>query len=281
MIKIKEMAENDFNYALRLTNLMKWDYSRKDFEWMVYFEPKGCFVAMDGNKRVGIITTITYQNLGWIGNAIVSPKYRHKGIGSKLVSHAIDYLKSKSVEFIGLYSYLETSRFYNKLGFKEDEQFIRLIGKGKFYSFEGCRRMASNDLKDIIEFDSKCFSVCRKKVLNKIFEEFKDLCWLTVLNKEIIGYIMGKKSATGMEVGPWICNPKHTKKAFNLLKAFLSNAKNMRISLVIPEKNLKLMNKLKELGFKIDFKVIRMFYNGIKPKIKENFILAIESLERG
>ena len=281
MTQIREMTENDFEHALRLTNLMRWDYSRRDFEWMIYFEPKGCFIATDGHKRIGITTTITHKNLGWIGNVVISPEYRHRDVGSELVDHAIEYLKSKSVDFVGLYSYPETSRFYSTLGFEEDEHFIELFGLGRPFSFEECRMMTHKDLEDVLELDSRCFGAYRKKILEKIFNGFRGFCWLTASNREVLGYIMGTESATGVEMGPWICDPQYAEKALSLLKAFLSSAKGMKISFGVMARNLELLNKLKELQFEIDFEVIRMFYKGKKPTMSKNFILAIGSLDRG
>ncbi len=281
MIQIREMTQNDFDYALRLTDLMKWDYSLRDFEWMIYFEPKGCFIATDDDKRIGITTTITYENLGWIGNVIISPKYQRRDVGSKLVEHAIEYLESKSMDFIGLYSYPETSRFYRNFGFDEDEQFIEFVGKGSEHSNKECRMIAPEDLEYVLEFDIKCFGANRKKVLTRIFKNFNNFCWVTGSNKEIIGYIMGTGSATVAEIGPWICDPKYFEKGIGLLKAFLSNNKGIKINLGIIAKNIELANKLKELQFEIDFEILRMFYKGKKPEMRENFIFAIGSLERG
>jgi ribosomal protein S18 acetylase RimI-like enzyme len=281
MTQIREMSGDDFDYALELTNLMRWDYSRRDFEWMIYFEPKGCFIATDGDKRIGITTTIAYKNLGWIGNVITSPEYRRRDIGSELIDHSIDYLENKSIDFIGLYSYPDTSKFYTGLGFKEDERFVELSGRGRSHSFEECGIMTSKDLEFVVELDSKCFGASRKKILAKIFDEFKDLCWLTVTSGEVAGYIMGTESATGVEIGPWICDPKNNEKALNLLRALLCNTKGMKLSLGVPARNLELINKLKKLKFEVDFEVLRMFYKGKKPMMRENFILAVGSLDRG
>jgi len=281
MVKIKNMKHEDFEFALRLTNLMSWDYARRDFEWMTHFEPAGCFVALDSYRRIGITTTITYENLGWIGNVIVSPEHRGRGIGSRLVEHAVDYLRNRSADFIGLYSYPETLQFYNNLGFREGESFLRLSIRGGCGFFEKSEKMRLEELKGVIELDSKCFGACRKKVLTKIFNEFKELCRVTLVDGKVVGYIMGTKSAAGIEVGPCICHPKYRENALNLLKATLSHVKAKKISMGVPMRKFKLVNKLKEWGFKIDFKVIRMFYKGQTPAMKSNFIFAMESLERG
>jgi ribosomal protein S18 acetylase RimI-like enzyme len=281
MVHIRAMTEEDFDYALRLTNMLKWDYLRRDFEWMVEFEPEGCFVATEGGRRVGITTTITYQKIGWIGNVAVSPRYRRMGVGSALVERAVDYLRSRSVDFMGLYAYPEAAGFYNALGFRGDERFIRLRGQGRPYRFEGCRRMERRDLEDVMGLDAKCFGAGRGRVLKKIFEGSGGLCWVRASNGRIVGCVMGTESATGLEAGPWVCDPTHIEGAMDLLKAFLSNARGERVGLVVPARSPMLIDGLKGLGFEPDFTVLRMFYGGRKPRMEEGSMFAIESLERG
>ncbi len=280
MFEIRKFSADDIEYALALTDLIGWGYSKKDFRWMMDFEPKGCFIAIKDNERVGITTTITFQNLGWIGNVIVSPKFRRKGIAAKLVNHAIEYLKSREIGFIGLYSYLETSNLYRNLGFKEDEHFTELCGNGNSFGTKDVRNIHFEDLNKIEEYDSNCFGFSRKKVLNKIFNEFKELCYLVFLDNEIKGYIMGTKSNDEVEIGPWIVNPKYDDQ-LDLLKTILNHERGKKINLGVPANNLELINKLKKMNFETSFDVIRMFYKGIKPTMKDNFIRAIESLERG
>jgi ribosomal protein S18 acetylase RimI-like enzyme len=280
MFEIREFSADDIEYALALTNLVGWGYSKKDFRWMMDFEPKGCFIAIKDNERVGITTAITFESLGWIGNVIVSPKFRREGIATKLVNHAIECLKSREIGFIGLYSYLETSNLYRNLGFKEDECFTELYGIGNSFGIKDVRNIHFEDLDRIEEYDSNCFGFSRKKVLGKIFNEFKELCYLVFLDNEIKGYIMGTKSNDEVEIGPWIVDPKYDGE-LELFKAILNHERGKKINLGVPAYNSELIKKLKKMNFETNFDVIRMFYKGIKPSMKDNFILAIESLERG
>ena len=82
---------------------------------------------------MGIATCISFGKVGWFGNLIVKEEIRHKGAGSLLVKHAIDYLQGKGVETIGLYAYpnLKTSmetwvlkQMRNLLSFKPKRQFF-------------------------------------------------------------------------------------------------------------------------------------------------------------
>ena len=166
------------------------------------------------------------------------------------------------------------------LGFEEDEHFIKLSGTGIPINFESCRKASDEDLKDIVELDSKIFGFNRKKVLDKICKESKNECYVMISNKEIVGFLLSKRSINDVDIGPWVCEPKYFNQSLELLKAILNSANGMKINMGTKAKNLTLVNNLKKMGFKIDFGVIRMFYKGKKPSMFDNF-LAIESLERG
>jgi len=274
------MRPHDFEFAVRLTDLKQWEYSRRDFAWMTSLEPQGCFVAVEDGRRLGITTTVNYQTLGWIGNVIVSPRYEGKGVGSQLVNRAVEYLRGKSVGSIGLYSYLDNTPFYARLGFKEDGCFIRSSGKGKPAVLGECQPMKPIDLEAVTRLDFECIGADRSKVLTKIFERCRNLCWITTSRRELAGYIMGTSSRTSVELGPWICDPRYADGAFTLLSAFLSSTRNKKINLGIPERHVALRS-LEESGFKPDFRVARMFHKGKKPSMKDDYIIAMESLERG
>ncbi len=123
MFKIKSLSKKDYVFAVNLANTMNWDMAAEDFEFMASLEPDGCFLLVEGSKRVGIATCISYGKVGWFGNLIVKQEYRNKGGGSVLVNHAVDYLHAKGAETIGLYAYPNLVGFYESLGFELDEDF--------------------------------------------------------------------------------------------------------------------------------------------------------------
>lgn len=104
----------------------RW-YERKarDIDNDCNSNPKGVFVAekKDG-EVVGYITTRVDEEtkIGRIMNFAVDPKYQGRGIGSKLMSEALRYLKESGMEFVRIET-LEQNvicrKFYPKLGFRE------------------------------------------------------------------------------------------------------------------------------------------------------------------
>ena len=76
----------------------------------------GCF---QNKELVSIASTIIrYEDFAFLGNIYTKPNCRGKGLGTKTVSHLIDFLFEKAdVKAAQLYTTEEKMTFYNKLGF--------------------------------------------------------------------------------------------------------------------------------------------------------------------
>ena len=271
------MTPNDVAFAIKLTDTMNWNYIKDDFKRMMDLEPEGCFIALDGTQRVGITTTIKFDNLGWIGNVIVDRDHRLRGIGSGLVKHAMEYLRSRSATTMGLYSYLDTIPFYEKLGFKKSAKFIRLVGLGVtgYLGAKAPRRMMEKDLQDVIALDRLCVGVSRERLLRRIFADSGDLCHVVYENTRLVGFIM----ALGTEIGPLVCRHGFEEEAINLLRAVLNRLVGLEVHIGVPVKRREIIDALRDLNFKDHFQVMRMYYGDhLEDK---GCILAMESLERG
>ena len=279
MFHVEKMKADDFPFAVQLANTMNWNMAIEDFEFMMKLEPRGCFVLFHGSERLGICTSVSFGRVGWFGNLVVKGGYRREGAGSLLVKHAIDYLKSKGVETIGLYAYPHLIRFYESFGFEPDIDFLVLQGKAGLLPTEGIVRKAKKqDVPEVIDFDSQCFGANRKKLLKPILFDTGNLCYIATENDGIAGYVAAKVYGTMAEVGPLICHANHVEAAVMLLKTILSRLNGLLVSMCIPKNETALLNMLSKAGFKEDFGVARMF---LGLAVAKNCIYMAESLERG
>lgn len=278
-IKIRRMTPQDFAFAVELTDTMNWDFTEKDFQFMMELEPEGCFIALDGTEKIGVVTAICYGKLGWIGNLLVKPENRLRGTGSSLLKHAIGYLRRKGAKTIGLYSYIETAPFYEKLGFKRDSKYIRFAIQSMFKQTDATAlgEMSEADMADVIKLDGECGFYSREKLLKRILVDSGDLCYVVRKNGKLIGFIMANWYRR--EIGPWLCRPGYMKEALSLLRAVLNKMVGIKVHMGVPEERKKILDELKEASFKEEFRVIRMFYG--ESLGVNSCLLAMESLERG
>jgi predicted GNAT family acetyltransferase len=272
------MQLQDFAFAVELANTMNWNMTEEDFAFNKNLEPKGCFTLYNGANRVGVATCISYGTVGWFGNLIVQPTLRGKGAGTKLVQHAINYLKNVGVETVGLYAYKHLIDFYSKIGFARNIEFSVL--KAKKILPVGCKKGQITKLKDfpgILELDCKCFGANRQKLLQPQLES-SNPCYISFQDREVSGYAIAKVYGSFAEVGPMACKRESEENADSLLRSVLNKLQGFQGWLVAPKHETKLLQVALDAGFSIDFDVVRMF---LGSPCTQDCVYIAESLERG
>ncbi len=279
MFLIKKMSAEDFSFAVHVTDTMTWNLSQEDFKFMTNLEPDGCFIIFDDSKKIGVATTISYNRVGWLGNVIVSEKYRSKGAGALLVKHSLEYLFNRGVETVGLYSYFDKVPLYRKLGFMSHSVFTVMKGNGLSNRIiKRPKEVTEKDVSQIIYFDRFYFGASRKKLLKPMLLDSKNLCFASFKDKKILGFIVAKTYGDTAEVGPLVCPQGCDNIAIDLLKSILDRLKGVKVSLCIPKEESLIIDILKKHGFKELFQVVKMFYGNTAGR---NCIYIAESLERG
>jgi len=275
------MSEGDLEFAIRLTDTMDWKMVEGDFKFPMNIEPEGCFVLFSDSERAGIITSMSYGKLGWLGNLIVDKRHRGKGAGSLLAKKVIEYLTGKGVQTIGLYAYMDKIPFYTRLGFRYDREFITLAGKNSCRNANAeadVREARRAEIPKIIELDSRCFGASRRKVLKPMLLGPGNLCFVYVKGNELKGYSVASVYDDSAEVGPLGCRRDQEDASAHLLKALLTRLRNMEVSLCTPKGETTVLNAAMECGLAEGFHVARMFYG---PAIATDCVYTVESLERG
>ena len=279
MFRIRKMALEDFDFAVRLSDTMNWGLVEEDFEFMTKLEPDGCFVLLHDSERIGIATTISYGQVGWLGNVIVNEKYRQKGGGSLLVKYAIEYLTNKGVETIGLYGYLERTPFYAMNKFQYDSKFLVLRGEGFSAPTKALLKKAEkDDIQQIVDLDRLYFGASRKRLLEPILLDPENFCYTSTDGARLLGFAVAKVYDRVAEIGPLVCERGYDDIAVDLLKAIIERLEGYEVSLCVPEKESRTLNMLTRYGFREAFPLARMFRG--KPVVG-NQIYVAESLERG
>ncbi|MHA1729650.1 MAG: GNAT family N-acetyltransferase [Promethearchaeota archaeon] len=300
---IRKMIKTDINFAFHLAHdIAGWNNSEEDFLRFLYYNPSGCFIAEEedrksrkktktntNTKKIGMITTSVYGEFAWIGNLIVLPSYRGNLVATNLMKHAINYLKNRNAKTIRLDAAIKAVPLYQRLHFKEQYKSLRFVGvfpdnkntdnsKKKVNRIE---RMRKKDLQDVISFDQKYTGLSREYVLKKIFNDFPGQNFIFREKNEIIGYIFAKKNNSIITIGPWTCKPDRIMIAQELLENLIRINPNKRIGIGVPEKNKNSVKILINSGFKEIQCSVRMFY-GKKTFFEDiNGIFGIGSPAKG
>lgn len=278
---IRTIKSLDFNFIIGLAALENIRYSKKDLKRIIDFEPEGCFIALDGEQRLGIVTTITYGNVGWIGNLLVEKSTRRRGTGTKLVKEALEYMQKKDVNVPKLYCFPKRIPFYRRLGFKTEINVQVMIGKGKKIAFSEVKQLSDDALHEMLLLDKKMFGADRSRLLCRLHQEFPKNCFAAYYKKKLIGYIMANGSEDEFELGPWVCLPKYQNRyAEQLLRAGINSLDTKIIDLSTPLNNIMIENILVNYSFKKQGIVVRM---GCRDSSLGNIesVLGIAGLDKG
>jgi ribosomal protein S18 acetylase RimI-like enzyme len=100
-----------------------WRYRKKrHIDADVQAHSEGIFLAEVEGKVVGFISTRVDRDtrFGWIPNFAVLPVWQKKGIGTRLMATAMEYLKGQGMEYVRIEALEQNSiatRIYPKMGF--------------------------------------------------------------------------------------------------------------------------------------------------------------------
>ncbi|MCP4706583.1 MAG: GNAT family N-acetyltransferase [candidate division Zixibacteria bacterium] len=278
MSNIKIMTQDDIDFAVRLTNYESWANSKFDFERLIKLNPSGNFVARDDNKRVGIITTAIFGKLAFVGNLIVSGKFRGQGFGRDLMEHALGYLKKqKDITSIELDGDFPAVELYRKLGFRD-----------KYFSLRFCRKPADNNNSDIeniepgivepsriIALDYKLINtpnIIRDKFLAEFVNHHNGQIYVSETNG-ISGFsIIRKCYGDYYVIGPTMADSP--KSAELLIQSVVENYSSEVIYAGVPEINLSAVDIMLRNGFCYEQPSLRM-YLGDKIDYENNIYTII------
>jgi ribosomal protein S18 acetylase RimI-like enzyme len=255
-IFLRPMVREDVGALLRLTDREGWEYSERDLFRLWETAPQGCLVAVEGEARIGFVTAVSYTSLGWIGNLVVAPEARERGLGTRLLRQALAHLESRGIQGIGLSSYPWMTDFYRREGFREVGRVATYVGEvpGRTQKPEGIREVRDPDWEEIGPLEEASFGDPRPGLLRRFWEEFPDLS-LVAGREEIEGYLFGRSSPKGGEIGPWVALSPEA--ASSLLEAAFGRMWG-RLWIHPVEENSAARELLEEKGFHRVFETVRM-----------------------
>lgn len=129
---IEPFRTDDIATFLELANAEGWVAEQWEFDFLLTAFPQGCFCARDSaGKGIAFVTSLRHGRSGWIGNLIVAPDYRGKGVGETLFIRSLEALGEAGVETFWLTASKLGKSLYEKHGFTTIDTIIRWTGFGR------------------------------------------------------------------------------------------------------------------------------------------------------
>ena len=103
-------------------------FTEEDYRKLLASPLSPLFLLVDGEAVMGMLTVGIYLSptgsKAWIEDVVVDNAYRGRGLGKRLVAHAIDYCKEQGLDTLMLTSNpkrIAANALYQSLGFERKE----------------------------------------------------------------------------------------------------------------------------------------------------------------
>jgi len=248
-ITIRTMQPSDLDFAAACTAGEGWiSETRQVFDGFYAHDANGCFIAQAGDAHVGICVATCYGTAGFIGELIVVPEMRHRGIGRQLMEHATDYLQRRGAQGIYLDGVVAAVPLYERLGFRKICRSLRFSGTLPGRTHSTIRPMHHDDLDAVGQLDRTAFGADRRFFLEQRARQHPELCKVLVQDGDIHGFVLGRCSEGLVSAGPWVVktDADHPER---LLESLASEAGDRTLSLGVLETNKPAAAIIRSLGF--------------------------------
>jgi hypothetical protein len=138
---------------------------------------------------------------------LVEIDVRGRGIGTRLLRHALDYLDARQVPTVRLDATPAGRPVYEKLGFIAEYELARYEGvASRCATPHIVAETTPWTYSDIVEFDKKMTGTDRQKMLSKLFDEFPQDLRILQRHGTIEGYATTRPGANAIQVGPCVAS---------------------------------------------------------------------------
>lgn len=249
MIRIRTMTAGDLDFAAARTAAEGWrSETRGEFELFLAHDREGCLVAEEEGKPIGIGVATAYGESGFLGELIVLPDRRGRGVGKMLLDEALARLGKRGVRNVLLDGVPGAVRLYERAGFRPVCRSLRFSGSIEGETHDRVRPMTGADWETVAAMDRAAFGEDRSDLLRVRFEREPELAFVLAPKGEILGFVLGRRGEGVVCASPWIVRPG-TYCPADLLRALARRAPGVPVGLGVLETNTVAVGELRASGF--------------------------------
>jgi predicted N-acetyltransferase YhbS len=252
-VSVRVMTDRDLPAADELRRLAGWNQTLEDWRRLLSLEPRGCFVAVQEGGMVGTVTTTTYgQTLAWIGMMLVHPEHQRRGIGTRLMRQALEYLQEEGVKCIKLDATPAGRPVYERLGFVPEWTWTRCQRPTERETHHqkvepaGARNLTDADWSAVEEHDRAAFGASRSRLLRSLARASRAvLVWPA--EGRVVGWGMVRPGANADYLGPLVCTTEAG--SLSLVAALLDRARSDSVIWDVPDQSEPAKATAQRFGF--------------------------------
>ena len=222
---VRNMELGDVGLAIELINKEGWGHTRIDIERILTLSPESNLIWESDGVARGFVTSLVYESSAMVGHVLVSKESRGHQIGKGLVKSLLDRLDSKGVESVILYATEEGARLYRGFGFRETNDLFSVglwIRESVRKTLKKeCAKVQEADLDELVDMDAKTYGDRRSDLMRRLYSDFPEHCFKLERSGKTVGFVYGRRTPIGFDIGPWICMSGAEKDATSLLSSVI------------------------------------------------------------
>jgi len=242
-----------------------WITDQAELEFLLSACPDSCLVYLFKSKPAAFITALRYERSAWIGNLLVLPAFRQRGLGRGLMEQVLRCLEQSGAETVWLTASADGAHLYRTLGFTRIDRVLRWrgAGRGTIASIKPVSPATAVSLDSLGWGDGR----------GKIFAALPETVSYFMAGD---AFLIQTATAAGVHIGPW--GASSAKAATALLAAAISGeGPAVEQFLDAPEKNRSAGEILSASGFSVSSSALLM-YKGSVPHYRPEYIYSLASM---
>ncbi len=271
------MQLSDVPFGMQLVLQAGWNQLEADWHRALAMQTDGCFLA-EAERPLGTVTTCLFGKVAWIAMVLVDVSARNQGIGKKLMEHAIGHLEAQGIETIRLDATVFGKGLYEKLGFKEEYEVVRMKGVAKTLARideEAVPWTKETPAAPILDLDLRATAKRREAFLHSLVSS--NPCYYSML-EDGVAYACSRKGRNAVQLGPIIASTVEAGRQISDVMLYHFNG--MPVFADIPAPNKAALRWASSNGLEEQRRFIRM-YRGKKLMDSPESIWASSGPEKG
>lgn len=258
MIEIRPLLATDIRSGMALKERAGWNQVEGDWRRWLDLEPSGCFLASEGGRVVGTVTSCCFGTVGWIAMMLVEPEMRGRGIGRRLMDHALQYLAASGARSIRLDATPLGQPLYESLGFVAEATILRHAGRPELTAGESPREpLALGSLDEIAALDREACGIDRRRLLDHYSREDPTAFRIVRETGRLRGYAWSRPGCRARQIGPCISDGDDDA-AETLLRRELQSWTGTELIIDIPESHHRARAITEQAGLVVTRGLTRM-----------------------
>lgn len=274
------MTAEDITLGLRLREQAGWNQTAADWRRFLDLAPGGCFVGELDGTPVATTTTCLLGTVGWIAMVLVDESARHRGLGTRLVEHAVAHLFSCGAKTVRLDATAQGRPVYERLGFVADYELARMHGTSRPPGNAGAdiSPVKSSDLDSLVNLDRRATGTDRRALISMLIAGAPSRACEVVHGDTISGYALWRPGSHALTLGPAVAQSPPD--GIALMDGVLAACRGQPVFVDVPLNNRPAMDWAHARGLDVQRRLMRM-HLGIPVNDRTDQIWASSGPEKG